>query len=206
AAYLYPLPGEAVFTDYSLWQGDQELRGEMMDAGQARSIYELIVRRRRDPALIELAGHGLVRARVFPIAPGETRKITLRYTQVLDRVGDAWRFRYPSGPVTAPRSFRFATDSGTAFGDPYSPTHQVRSTLRVGDRFRLVAFSSGVRRYRAEWTALTPESRRDAESWVRGLEAEGGTNIAGALDEAFSQPPADGALGVVVFLTDGLPT
>ena len=69
-----------------------------------------------------------------------------------------------------------------------------------------MAFSSGVRRYRAEWTALTPESRRDAESWVRGLEAEGGTNIAGALDEAFSQPPADGALGVVVFLTDGLPT
>jgi len=301
AAYLYPLPGEAVFTDYSLWQGDQELRGEMMDANQARSIYEMIVRRRRDPALIELAGHGLVRARVFPIAPGETRKITLRYTQVLDRVGDAWRFRYPSGPVNAPRSFRLATDSGTAFGDPYSPTHQVRTTrhdrtlevtladsattgggdvelylplaartvglslvthrppgedgyfmlllapgaaadaaalhrdvvavldvsgsmsgekiaqaqaaliqvlgtLRTGDRFRLVAFSNGVRRYRAEWTALTPESRRDAESWVRGLEAEGGTNIAGALDEAFSQPPADGALGVVVFLTDGLPT
>src|SRR5216117_2009452 len=299
AAYLYPLPGEAVFTDYSLWQGDQELRGEMMDANQARSIYEMIVRRRRDPALIELAGHGLVRARVFPIAPGETRKITLRYTQVLDRVGDAWRFRYPNGPVTAPRSFRLATDSGTAFGDPYSPTHQVRSTrhdgrlevtladsattgdvelylplaartvglslvthrppgedgyfmlllspgaaadaaalhrdlvavldvsgsmsgekiaqaqaaliqilgtLRAGDRFRLVAFSNGVRRYRTEWTPLTPESRRDTETWVRGLEAEGGTNIAGALDEAFSQPPADGALGVVVFLTDGLPT
>ena len=36
AAYMYPLPGEAVFTDYSLWQGDQELKGEMMDAGQAR--------------------------------------------------------------------------------------------------------------------------------------------------------------------------
>jgi len=299
AAYLYPLPGEAVFTDYSLWQGDQELRGEMMDASQARSIYETIVRQRRDPALIELAGHGLVRARVFPIAPGETRKITLRYTQILDRVGDAWRFRYAGGPVTAPRSFRLATDSGTAFGDPYSPTHQVRTTrhdrslevtladsattgdvelylplaartvglslvthrppgedgyfmlllapgaaadaaalhrdvvavldvsgsmsgekiaqaqaaliqvlgtLRAGDRFRLVAFSNGVRRYRTEWTPLSAESRRDAETWVRGLEAEGGTNIAGALDEAFSQPPADGALGVVVFLTDGLPT
>ena len=299
AAYLYPLPGEAVFTDYSLWQGDQELKGEMMDAGQARNIYEMIVRRRRDPALIELAGHGLVRARVFPISPGETRKITLRYTQVLDRVGDAWRFRYPGGPVTAPRSFRLATDSATAFGDPYSPTHQVQvsrrdrrlevtladstttgdvelylplaaravgvslvthrpagedgyfmlllapgtaadaaalhrdvvavldvsgsmsgekiaqaqaaliqilGTLRAGDRFRLVAFSNGVRRYRTEWTPLTADSRRDAESWVRGLEAEGGTNIAGALEEAFSQPPADGALGVVVFLTDGLPT
>src|SRR5437899_8590248 len=126
--YLYPLPGEAVFSDFSLLQGDRELKGEPMDAVQARAIYEEIVRRKRDPALIELAGHGLLRARVFPIGPGETRKITLRYTQMLDRVGDAWRFRYAGGPVTAPRSFRLATDSGTAFGDPYSPTHQVRTT------------------------------------------------------------------------------
>src|SRR2546425_5980407 len=74
--YHFPLPGEAVFSSYSLWQGDQELRGEAMDATQARSIYEAIVRQKRDPALIELAGQGLIRARVFPIAPGETRKIT----------------------------------------------------------------------------------------------------------------------------------
>ena len=92
--YHFPLPGEAVFSSYSLWQGDQELRGETMDAAQARAIYESIVRVKRDPALIELVGQGLIRARVFPINPGETRKITLKYTQVLDRSGDAWRFRY----------------------------------------------------------------------------------------------------------------
>src|SRR6266852_631236 len=37
--YHFPLPGEAVFSSYSLWQGDQELRGEAMDAAQARAIY-----------------------------------------------------------------------------------------------------------------------------------------------------------------------
>jgi Ca-activated chloride channel homolog len=107
--YLYPLPGEAVFSDFSLYQGDQELRGETMDAAQARAIYEEIVRSRRDPALIELVGHGLIRARVFPIEPGERRRITLRYTQVLDRAGDAAQFRYVAGrpgglagPVTRP--------------------------------------------------------------------------------------------------------
>jgi Ca-activated chloride channel homolog len=95
--YLYPLPGEAVFSNFSLYQGDQELRGETMDAAQARAIYEEIVRSRRDPALIELVGHGLIRARVFPIEPGEKRRITLRYTQVLDRAGDAAQFRYVAG-------------------------------------------------------------------------------------------------------------
>ena len=48
--YLYPLPGEAVFQGFSLFQGDAELRGEIMDAEQARQIYEDIVRRRADPA------------------------------------------------------------------------------------------------------------------------------------------------------------
>ena len=302
ASYLYPLPGEAVFSDFSLWQGDRELKGEPMDAAQARGIYEEIVRRKRDPALIELAGHGLLRARVFPIAPGETRKITLRYTQMLDRVGDAWRFRYVagSGPgAAAARSFRIAVDSASRFGDPYSPTHrltvgrqgdhldlaladsaprgdlevfmplvrglvglslvtsqpaaedgffmlllapgggdgtpsvprdlvavldvsgsmsgekldqaqaalaQLLGTLRPSDRFRVIAFSGGVRRYAAEWTAATADNVRSAQEWVRHLDANGGTNIAGALAEAFAQPPREGALGVVVFLTDGLPT
>ena len=92
--YVYPLPGEAVFSNFSLYQGDEELRGEAMDADRARSIYTEIVRRQRDPALIELVGHGLIRARVFPIPAGESRKITLRYTQVLERAGDALQFRY----------------------------------------------------------------------------------------------------------------
>jgi len=296
--YHFPLPGEAVFSSYSLWQGDQELRGEAMDAGQARAIYESIVRQKRDPALIELAGQGLIRARVFPINPGETRKITLKYTQLLDRAGDAWRFRYlgDRGRQSAPRSFRLDVDSAGRFGDPYSPTHQVRVTrtgdrlevtlgdgaaggdfelllplarglvgvslvphhpvgedgyfmlllapgaaaqtaalrrdvvavidvsgsmsgeklaqakaalvqllgsLREEDRFRLVAFSSGVRRYAEGWTAATAERRRDAAAWIRSLEAEGGTNIGAALAEAFAYTPAEPALGVVVFLTDG---
>jgi Ca-activated chloride channel family protein len=297
--YHYPLPGEAVFSSFSLWQGEQELRGETMDAGRARGIYEEIVRRRKDPALIELAQHGLLRARVFPINPGETRKITLRYTQVLDRAGDAWRFRYVATPGDrVPRSFRLEAEGAERFGDPYSPTHRVTArrddgrlavtladsawtsglelllplarglvglslvthqpagedpyfmllvapgtartttfrrdvvavvdvsgsmagekidqakaavaqllgTLREGDRFRLVAFSGGVRRFAPGWTPLTPASRREAADWVHGLEADGGTNIAGAMTEALAAEPAEGHLGVIVFLTDGQPT
>ncbi len=299
-SYLYPLPGETVFSDFSLWQGDRELKGEPMDAAQARSIYEEIVRRKRDPALIELAGHGLLRARVFPIAPGEMRKITLRYTQVLDRVGDALRFRYAAGRTAASRSFRLQVDSAARIGDPYSPTHrltvshsgdrlelaladtttggdlelllplahglvgmslltqqsagedgsfmlllapgraaeagepvrrdvvavldvsgsmsgdkldqakaalvQLLGGLRRGDRFRVVTFGSGVRRYAAGWTDASADDVRAAQDWVRQLETGGGTNIAGALTEALAEPPREGALGVVVFLTDGMPT
>jgi uncharacterized membrane protein len=47
-----------------------------------------------------LSVHGMVRARVFPFQPGETRRITMRYTQVLERSGDALVFSYASGSAT----------------------------------------------------------------------------------------------------------
>ena len=141
--YIYPLPGETVFSDFSLFQGEDELKGETMDASRARAIYEEIVRRRRDPALIELAGNGLLRARVFPFAANETRNIRLRYTQVLDRAGDALRFRYvasrshQAGAVTpagsarttgAPLTFTLVADNASRYGEPFSPTHRLQVT------------------------------------------------------------------------------
>src|SRR5256885_6385760 len=68
--------------------------------------------------------------------PGETRKITLRYTQVLDRVGDAVRFRYAAGTAAVSRSFRLQVDSAAGVGDPYSPTHRL-TVSRSGDRLEL---------------------------------------------------------------------
>src|SRR6266704_614378 len=79
-------------------------------------------------------------------------------------------------------------------------------TLRPTDRFRVITFGSSVRRYAPDWTGVSGDHVRAAQDWVRQLVADGGTNIAGALSEAFAAPPADGALGVVVFLTDGMPT
>lgn len=139
--YLYPLPGEAVFQGFSLFQGEEELRGEIMDADRAREIYEAIVRRRADPALIELAGQGLLRARVFPIQPGETRKVTLRYTQLLGRAGNALQLVYSGGVRGGAQSgagevrrtmaegvesrFEVVIEDGEDFLDPFSPTHTI---------------------------------------------------------------------------------
>ena len=316
--YLYPLPGEAVFSNFSLFQGDRELRGETMDATEARSIYQEIVRRRRDPALIELVGHGVIRSRIFPINPGETRKITLRYTQLMNRAGDALQFRYvaasrnvarlmaggrlipgrgPIGVETVPLTFVLEAESGDRFRDPFSPTHRVRverddgylrvrpegelrgnfalflplargavgvtvathkpstepgyfmltlspgaatdaveprdvtvvldvsgsmSGEKIGqakaalrqllgsldgrDRFRLIAFNNAITTHRAEWSSASDDEVAAARRWIDGLAADGGTNIAGALKEAFRLSSPGGRVPFVLFLTDGLPS
>ena len=301
ADYLYPLPPGAVFSSYSLFQGDQELRGEMLDARQARAIYEEIVRSRKDPALIELVGHGLVRARVFPIAAGESRRIILRYTQPLTRAGDALEFRYPANRNTpsAPVTFTLTAENAAQFRDAVSPTHEVTvrrdrgrmivrpsvssrtdlalilpyaerevgiavsthrasasedgyfmlrlspgeaaaatrvardvtvvfdvsgsmsgekmeqakaamrqllGSLGTADRFRLISFSSSSSMWREGWTRATAAELREATRWVDGLRANGGTNIAEALTDAFSMNAQNGRLNVVVFVTDGLPS
>lgn len=298
-SYLYPLPGEAVFQNFSLWMGEQELKGEMMNAEQARGIYEEIVRRQRDPALLTLAGHGLVRAQVFPIQPGETRKVVLRYTQLLERSGDALRIRYALGARGGSAgTWRLTVPDEAAYGTPYSPSHalttrreggrleltidtrdggdidlllplrrglvgttvltnapggedgyamlllappaneegavvprdlsfvvdvsgsmsgqkldqakaalrQAIGTLRPEDRFRLVAFSSGVRNFRDGWAPVTPETLRDARTFIDALEADGGTNISGALDAVLGASVAEGRLPIILFLTDGVPS
>ena len=308
--YLYPLPGEAVFTGYSLWMGDQEMQGEMQTAEQARTVYEDIVRRQKDPALLTYAGHGLIRAQIFPIQPGQTRKIVLRYTQVLGREGDALRLRYAIGPRTASRglgadgapqdlfSMSVTAPAEGTFGAPYSPTHQVTSLrsrgqlvvsvpggasgdldllfpLRRGlvgasvlthasagedgyymlllappdaatstalprdltlvvdvsgsmsgtkleqakaalaqalgalgaqDRFRLIAFSSGVTEFRAGQTLATRANVASAQEFVSNLSAGGGTNIERALDVSLAQAGASERVSLVVFMTDGIPS
>lgn len=151
--YHYPLPREAAFDGFSLFQGERELRGEIMDVARAREIYESIVRRRKDPALIEFAGHGLLRSRIFPIEPGETRKVVLRYTQVLERAGEALQFRYAAPAVAAggrtatgpgagggtsrpsrpaPLSLELTADDGERFLDPFSPTHELETSRHGG--------------------------------------------------------------------------
>ena len=54
ADYLFPMPKGAAFQDLKLSINGEMVAGETMDAQQARQIYEEIVRRQRDPALVEL--------------------------------------------------------------------------------------------------------------------------------------------------------
>ncbi len=137
--YLYPLPAGAALAGASLYQGETELRGEVMDADEARRIYEEIVRRRADPALIEYMGEGLFRARVFPIEPGQRRRVTLRYSQVLEPAGESLHFRTsgalrPTLPThgggesartkaPAPVFLHMAVTPASNFLDPFSPSH-----------------------------------------------------------------------------------
>ncbi len=93
--FLFPLPEEGAVQDFVLLVDGRELPGRLLPKDEARRIYEEIVRRKRDPALLEYMGRGLYRTSVFPIPPGADRKVTMRYTQICKRDRDVVEFAYP---------------------------------------------------------------------------------------------------------------
>ncbi len=135
ADYMYPLPAGAAFEDLKLSINGELVAGETMSADRARGVYEEIVRRQRDPALVEWMGSGMLRARIFPIQPGEDKTVVVRYQSVATREGDALRVDVRrSGDVMGDIVLEYPNAS--AYGHVYSPTHAL--SARTSGHVRLV--------------------------------------------------------------------
>ena len=146
---MFPLPSGAAFEDLKLSINGELVSGETMSADKARGIYEEIVRKQRDPALVEWMGSGMLRARIFPIAPGEEKTVVVRFQSVAQREGDALRVDYRRGTEPAPQPgrpipmlarrgdveedgatwsrFRLEYQRNEQYGEPSSPTHALRA-------------------------------------------------------------------------------
>jgi Ca-activated chloride channel family protein len=75
--------------------------------------------------------------------------------------------------------------------------------LRPGDRFNVIQFNSTTEVLWDEARSATSGNREAARSWVEGLRANGGTEMAGALEAALVGSDDPGLVRQVVFLTDG---
>ena len=93
--YLFPIGRDAAVSSFTMSANGKTLEAELLDADKARRIYEDIVRQLKDPALLEYAGEGLLKARVFPIAPNSDVRIQLNYEMALKREGGLTRVLYP---------------------------------------------------------------------------------------------------------------
>ena len=64
--YIFPIPKGAHLDKFTMRIGDKDMEAELLDAAKARAIYEDIVRRQKDPALLEYTGRAAFRVRIFP--------------------------------------------------------------------------------------------------------------------------------------------
>ena len=85
---VVPVPPNSSVTDLSLSDGSVTLEGSILDSGDAERIYEEIVRRLIDPALLRSLGDDLYEVRAFPVPEGETRQVRFTVTTPLVADGD----------------------------------------------------------------------------------------------------------------------
>lgn len=140
AEYLFPLPQGAMVSAITLFEGDRGLEGRLLTAEDARRAYQEIVRRQRDPALLEYLGRDLYRVSVFPIPAGQSRKVRLRYDQVLSAEGGTYELRYPlntekfSAQPLHDVSVHVDVKGEGPLGPVYSPSHEIAVARPAKDR------------------------------------------------------------------------
>jgi Ca-activated chloride channel family protein len=130
-SYIFPLPEEAAISDFAMYVDGERLEGRILDKDKARAIYEDIVRRREDPALLEYVGRNMFQAQVFPIPARSERRIQIAYTQVLSQDSGLVRFVYPLNTEKfSPRPLEEVTisvdvRSKAPIKAVYSPSHDI---------------------------------------------------------------------------------
>lgn len=77
--FSFDLPQNAIVHDLWLWIDQDIIRASILDQWTASSIYEGIVKRKRDPAILMKTGPGSYSLRVYPMAGNQTRRIKLTY-------------------------------------------------------------------------------------------------------------------------------
>jgi len=81
--FVFPIPKGAHIDKFTMEIDGKQAEAELLSADKARHIYEDIVRKLKDPALLEYAGRDVFKVRIFPIEPNSKKRITLSYTQLL---------------------------------------------------------------------------------------------------------------------------
>lgn len=306
--YIFPIPEGASISKFSMYVGREKLDGRILNKDEARRIYEDIVRRQQDPAILEYVGRDLFQARVYPIPANGKKRIELDYSEVLRMDNGLCSYTYSLDTEQFSRdpirdvSITIELRSGAALKSIYSPTHDISvnrlddhharityaeegtrpdrdlvlyytvsekdlglnlmayrqgnesgfflamisprvelenldlakdilflldtsgsmkgekirqatdalefclRSLNPGDRFNLVTFSSDLRTYAPQPMKATAGEIERAVRFLENLRADGGTNIHDALREALEQMGSGPQPGMIVVLTDGLPT
>jgi len=144
-SFIFPLPYEGAVHQMTLLVDGKEFPARLLSAEEARRIYEEIVRKNRDPALLEWMGTGLFKTSVFPVPPGASRTVSLRYSQICRKQEGLTDFLFPlstakyTSHAVEKVNIRATIESHEEIKNIYSPSHAVK-IKRPDDRHATVTY------------------------------------------------------------------
>jgi Ca-activated chloride channel homolog len=129
--YIFPLPKGAAIRSFAMYIGGKRMQGELLKKEDATRVYEEIVRRAKDPGLLEYMDSQLLRLKIFPVPARGTQKVEIEYTEMVQMDEGLAEYVFPMkiGSKASKTLEDFTVSvrikSPSPIKNVYSPTHEV---------------------------------------------------------------------------------
>jgi len=129
--YIFPVPKTAAIRDFAMYIGGKRMKGELLDKDKARRVYEEIVRRAKDPGLLEYMDGNLLRMQIYPVPARGTQKVELEYTHLVPTDDGLSEYVFPlrigekASKTLEDFTVAVRIRSQVPIKNVYSPTHEV---------------------------------------------------------------------------------
>ena len=100
--YRFAIPPDAALQRLAMYVDGKLTESAVVERMRARRIYEELVYRRVDPALLEWAGTGRLSLRVYPLPARQDKRLMLAYTQSLPKLYSDWTLSVPLPEIDQP--------------------------------------------------------------------------------------------------------
>jgi Ca-activated chloride channel family protein len=164
--YVFPVPPESAIDSMTLLVNGKEFAAKLLKAEDARAVYESIVRARKDPALLQYAGYGLVKTSAFPLEAGKPARVVMTYKQPCRKDQDLVELSCPlatgrfSGKPIEDIRFKADIKSPADILAVYSPSHDV-AVARQGPNQVSVIYQAANLLPTVDFQVLYQESGKD---------------------------------------------
>jgi tetratricopeptide (TPR) repeat protein len=183
AEYKFPIPENASLTGYDMEINGRMMKGEIVERDKGRKILKKVIDDylylMRDPALTEWESGSTFKTRIFPVQPGEQKRIVLTHLMPLSGAAGDYRYVLPlsMGATDSPTisKFRIAATVASSLGAPMVTTPVYAATIEPLDKTVKVGFEANSFVPRADFVmSIRTPSVKDASLVTFGKGVNGG--------------------------------
>lgn len=126
-----PVPDGAVVRGFSYDGAATTPTASILPRDAARRLYDSIVARAKDPALLEFASFRMIKSSLFPVEAGQAQRVQVTYEHLVPLSGNRLEYVLPRTESVAyhvPWKIDVSVESAHDLATVYSPSHPIRST------------------------------------------------------------------------------
>lgn len=185
---IIPVPGGSVFRGFSFDGSNPEATARILPRDEARRIYESIVARTKDPALLEFVGTDLLKSSVFPVPPNGTQKVRVIFERLLAIDGNRIDYVLPRSETLEyriPWNISVHVKSSGPVASVYSPSHELAISRVSGSEIK-----ADVRQTTQPGAFLLSMMRQQGDGVTASLVAYPDPKVGGGYFMVLMAPPA----------------